>query len=199
MGGLAVPPGQWGKGWGVFKIPEGSSSISYQLGQDCEGEPPVTVALLDLMTLGCSCSPRVRRRRHSWHVTGRAPAPKKLLPQTTSPVERFDQPESEILRAVPEGAGDAGAVLRVVGSGIKVDVHEVVFERAVTALALPIRKATRRLGFPIGKVTFQDSAPAAGAIFAKSALRWTIRNLRSLGRFLKLAHGRAQSGRLSLS
>jgi hypothetical protein len=33
MGGLSVPPGQWGKSWGVFKIPEDSSSISYQLGQ----------------------------------------------------------------------------------------------------------------------------------------------------------------------
>jgi hypothetical protein len=33
MGGLAVPPGQWGKSWGVFRVPEGASSILYQLGQ----------------------------------------------------------------------------------------------------------------------------------------------------------------------
>ena len=33
MGGLAAPPGQWGKSWGVFKIPDGASSIVYQLAQ----------------------------------------------------------------------------------------------------------------------------------------------------------------------
>ena len=33
MGSLAIPPGQWGKSWGVFEIPKGASSIIYQLAQ----------------------------------------------------------------------------------------------------------------------------------------------------------------------
>jgi hypothetical protein len=64
-----------------------------------------------------------------------------------------DQPESEIRRAEPEAADDTGAVLRVVGSGARVDVHKVVFERAIDqdrelagadSLAPPCRERTVR-------------------------------------------------------
>jgi hypothetical protein len=65
MGALAVPPGLWGKSWGVFTIPEGASSIAFQLGQGCGAGLSATGVPRVLTTSGCSSLTRVKQRRRS--------------------------------------------------------------------------------------------------------------------------------------